>query len=192
MSLVYRVFPYDESASLGEPGHPLYLHKPQGSGRLDNPRFYETWYFGRTPEVPVGEVFGDLQLWTDEMFEFPAMPNALRAMGVYEVSDSLNLLNLDDAQNLVDRGLRPTQVIERIRSSTQAWALKIFQESGPAGLRKWYGVRWWSFQRPSWEVVALWRAGGEPLPFDLVGVEYLDVTHPVVCAAARTLGRSLS
>lgn len=95
MPLVYRVFPYDETASLGDAGHPLYLHKPQGRGRLDNPRFYDTWYFGSGPEVPVDEVFGDLQVWTDEMFECPALPNALRAMGVYDVSDSLNLLDLD-------------------------------------------------------------------------------------------------
>lgn len=189
MALVYRVFPYDDSAGPGEPGHPLYLHKPQGRGRLDNPRYYDTWYFGATPEVPVGEVFGDLDAWTDEMFEFPALPNALRALGVYELPDDLNLLNLDDARNLLDRGLRPTQVISRVRAQSQAWALHIFQESAAAGGRRWDGVRWWSFHRPTWEVVAVWSEASAPLPFDFVGVEYLHVNHPVVVAASRTLGR---
>lgn len=191
MALVYRVFPYDPAAGPGDPGHPLYLHKPQGKGRLDNPRFYDTWYFGQTPEVPVGEVFGDLPSWSDAMFEFPALPNALRAMGVYELADTLNLLDLDDAQNLLDRGLRPTQVIERVRANTQSWALRIFEESGPTGLRKWDGVKWWSFQRPSWEVTAVWHVPSEPLPMEFVAVEFLDVTHPVIRAAARTLGRTL-
>lgn len=192
MALVYRIFPYDPTALAESPGHPLYLHKPQGRGRLDNPRYYETWYFGATPEVPVGEIFGDLQHWTDSMFEFPPLPNALRAMAVYELPDDLNLLDLDDARNLLDRGLRPTQVIERVRAETQSWAMRIFQEADSSGDRRWDGVKWWSFQRPSWQVIAVWVESGEPLPFELVDVENLDVTHPVVRAAARTLGRQLS
>lgn len=38
--LVYRVFPHLNSAKAGEPGHPSYLHRPQGTGRRDNPDHY--------------------------------------------------------------------------------------------------------------------------------------------------------
>ena len=84
----------------------------------------------------------------------------------------------------LDRGLRPTQVIERNRSVTQSWALKIFQERTTAGDRKWYGVRWWSFQRPQWRVYGLW----EVTP-DCVEVQPLTLTHPAVADSAAALAR---
>jgi hypothetical protein len=35
--LIYRVFPYLRAARIGQPGHPLYVHPAQGTGRWDNP-----------------------------------------------------------------------------------------------------------------------------------------------------------
>lgn len=53
--LVHRVFPYSPDAAAGEPGHPLYLHRPQRAGRIDSPD-YDAWYLSRQPEEAVGEV----------------------------------------------------------------------------------------------------------------------------------------
>jgi RES domain len=118
--LLYRVFGYDRTARSGESGHPLYLHTPQGRGRIDNPLEYDSWYFGTTPECAVGEVFGNLPTWDNNMFEVPYLKNGLRSLAIFSISDDLDILDLDDAQNLVPRGLRPTKVVTRNRSQSQA------------------------------------------------------------------------
>lgn len=189
--LVYRVSPYDDSASEGNPGHPDYLHKPQGKGRIDNPRAYDSWYYAQAPEAAVGEVFGDITKWDDDMFEMPVLPRAYRVLGTYELPDDLSILDLDDAQNLLQHGLRPTQVIARNRATTQTWPMCIFQEADHSGERKWSGVRWWSFQRPQWTVMCLWNDAAQDPLHTLVNVEVLYIGHPVIADAARTLGKVL-
>jgi hypothetical protein len=118
--LVYRIFAYDPVASVGQHGHPEYLYKPQGKGRLDNPQHYDSWYVALTPEAAVGEVFGDITVWGQDMFELPAFAGSRRALGVFELPDEISLLDLDDAPALLDRGLRPTQVIARNRAARKA------------------------------------------------------------------------
>lgn len=183
--LAYRIFPYLAAAARGQPGHPEYLHPVQGRGRLDNPNAYLCWYLAEQPTAAVGEVFGDLSRWTPAMFGMPAIPGARRALATMELSDDLNVLELDDARNLLDRGLRPTQVVERNRSATQAWALRIFQErKGKA--QRWHGVRWWSYHRPQWRILGLWDASPR-----CVDVQPLDLSHPAVVDAAQVLARPL-
>lgn len=187
--LLYRVFPYLSSAAAGDAGHPDYLHKPQGSGRLDNPREYECLYLSAEASGAVGEVFGQLSQWSSAMFPFPAIVGAARALGTYDLADDAPILELDDAQTLLERGLRPTQVVERNRPVTQAWALRIFREAdlSRGGARKWDGVRWWSYQRPQWRIYGVW--GPKPR---CVRVESLDVGHPSVIDASRAMARPLS
>jgi hypothetical protein len=185
--LVYRVLPYLDSADRGEPGHPDYLSPDQGKGRLDNPDRYRCWYLAFEASTAVGEVFADLVHWREEMFPFPALDGARRALGTYEVPDGVPLLDLDDARNLLDRGLRPTQVIERNRPATQAWALRVFEETDHDGASRWSGVRWWSFHRPQWRVLGLW--GHDPR---CVQVERLDLGHPTVVDAADALAKPLA
>lgn len=184
--LLFRVFPYLAGAHVGEPGHPQYLHPAQGAGRLDNPREYQCWYLSAEASGAAGEVFGDLARWSDGMFGFPALPGARRTLGTYEIPDDTPLVDLDDAQNLLDRGLRPTQVIGSNRPVTQAWALRIFNERAHGGTRKWNGVRWWSYHRPQWRIFGLWEI--EPRCVDTGA---LDVGHPAIVDAARTLVRPL-
>ena len=189
--IAYRVFVQLPGAAAGAPGHGTHLHKPQGQGRLDNPRHYDLWYFAVTPECAIGEVFGNLTEWTDGMFQAPYLPGSRRALGKYEIRDDFNVLDLDDANALLDRGLRPTQVIARNRATTQHWALGIFQETTHDGSRKWAGVRWWSFQRPHWTVIGLWVAPGTTPQHHLVGVDPLNLSHPSVVDAARTLAKPI-
>lgn len=185
--LVYRVFPHVPGAAEGDPGHPLYLPQAQGSGRLDNPSHYRVWYFALEPSGAVGEKFGNLSTWREEMFFRPDVPGSRLALATYFLPENLDLLNLDDSNALHKRGLRPTQVIERNTSATQAWALSIFLERNSRGERAWSGVRWWSFHRPQWRVIGYWD---NSLP-KLARLEELDLNHIAVIDAARTLGRPL-
>ncbi|WP_343930934.1 RES domain-containing protein [Tsukamurella strandjordii] len=188
---MYRTFPHLPTALPGDSGHWSYLHRPQGRGRLDNPDLYDTWYFALTPEAAVGETFGDLPRWGSAMFEFPHLVGAKRVLGVFEVPDDSRLLDLDDANALVDRALRPTQVIVRNRSTSQGWARKIYGERSASRDRVWDGVRWWSFHRAQWTVVALWAPPGSAAPYSCVRVEDLSTDHPAVLDAARALGRQV-
>lgn len=187
--LVYRVFAHDAASSPGKPGHPDYLHRPQGGGRADNANEYDTWYYATTPEAAVGEVFGDLAEWSDDMFVPPYLPSGRRVLGVFEIPDSLSFLDLDDARNLASRALRPTQVVSRNLGVTQSWALDVFLERNSSGEPKWDGLRWWSFWRPSWTVIARWRPSHGSPDHQLVEIHPLDIGHYAVDAARRTLTR---
>lgn len=182
--LLHRVFAYLPSAPAGRPGHPGYVHTPQGKGRLDNPDQYVCCYLSAEASGAVGEVFGDLIRWSDRMFTVPFLPGSRRALGTYSVPDDTPILDLDDAKALLDRRLRPTQVIARNRPVTQAWALGVYNERSPGGQRLWSGVRWWSYQRPHWRVFGLW----DTRP-DCVDVAPLGLAHPAVIDAARALAK---
>jgi hypothetical protein len=186
--LLYRVFAYlPAAATAATAGHPQYIHTPQGRGRLDNPSDYTVWYLSDQPSGAIGETFADLVLWRDAMFPAPYLPGAQRVLGTYDVADDLPILDLDDANALLQRGLRPSQVIQRNRPVTQAWAKGIFDEKDHDGTRKWDGVRWWSYQRPQWRIVGLWGN----IPPACVSVDPLTVAHPAVRDAARTLGKRI-
>ncbi|MDP9378110.1 MAG: RES family NAD+ phosphorylase [Actinomycetota bacterium] len=178
--LLYRVFPYLSSARTGEPGHPLYLHPGQGTGRWDNPASYLAWYMAHEPTSAVGEVFASVSVWREEMFPFDHIPGARRALAVYQLPDDLPYVDLDDAQTLVHRRMRPSQVLERNRPYTQAKALEIYHKN------KWNGLRWWSFHRPQWRVWCLWNIN--PMCED---IQVLDVSHAAVRDAAGTLVKSI-
>jgi hypothetical protein len=184
--LAYRVFPYLAGVPEGDPGSPSYLHHPQGQGRFDNPADYDIWYLSTEASSAVGEVFGSLAVWSEQMFPFPALPGSRRALGIYELDDDLSILDLDDAKNLLDRGLRPSQVVERNRSATQGWSLAIFNEQDAQGNRRWAGLRWWSFHRPQWRILGIW--GATPV---CVAVEGLHLGHPAVIDAAKTLSKQI-
>jgi hypothetical protein len=182
--LVYRVFPYLEQARDGNAGHAMHVNSP-GSGRLDNPGHYRIWYLALEQAGAIAETFGDLDEWGAEMFEYGHIPGSRRAMATYFLDDGTRLLDLDDSRNLLSRGLRPTQVIERNRAATQDWALTIFDERNDRGDRIWQGVRWWSYYRPQWRILGYW---GARLP-ELLGVEELSMLSPAVIDAAASLRR---
>lgn len=179
--LLYRVFPHVPSARRGAPGHPLYLHPGQGKGRWDNPAWYLAWYMAHEPTSAVGEALADVTTWRDEIFAFAQIPGARRALGVYRLADDLPYVDLDDAQTLVERGMRPSQVVERNRSYSQAKALEIYQE------KRWQGIRWWSLHRPQWRVWCLWDI--DPVCEE---IQPLDVSHAAVRDAACALAKPIA
>ena len=183
--LVYRVFPFLKSAGAGGPGHPLYEHRPQRGGRADHPDYY-VWYLTRQAEAACGEAFGNLPVWTESMFDFPAVPGARRALGAYELPDDLRICDLDDPHRLVELGLRPTQVVARNLAVTSEWAHRIWsQRSAAVNGRRWQAVQWWSFHMPIWTVIASWERP------KLVELKRLDLGHPAIAAAAKSLNRPL-
>ncbi len=182
--LVYRVFPYLESAGASEPGHPLYEHTPQRGGRIDHPDYY-VWYVSRNAEAACGEVFGNQSTWDETMFEFPLIPGARRALATLVLPDALRVLDLDDPAQLVRLNLRATQVVARNLPVTRAWGHRIWDERTPsdASERQWDAVQWWSYHRPIWNVIASWRRP------ELADVSPLHTKHPAIVDAASALSR---
>lgn len=183
--LVYRVFPHLPSARPGQAGHPLYEHRPQRGGRIDHPDYF-VWYLARQAEAAIGESFGNLATWDESMLAFPQL-GARRALGTFFLPDDLAVLDLDDPQVLVDRSLRPSQIVARNLPATRAWGHRIYSEPDTAEptQRQWQAVSWWSFHRPTWTVLASWRRP------ELRTVEPLDLDHPAVRDAATSLHRLL-
>jgi hypothetical protein len=175
---LYRVFPWIPDAREGRPGHPLYVSPLQGAGRVDNPEQYSVLYASDSPEGAVGESFGTLAEWSDEMFVVPTMPDGGRSLGVYELGVG-EILDLDDARSLLERELKPSSVVTRARAVTQAWALKIYREAA------WAGVRWWGYHNPDWGAFGLWERSG----LRVVTVEPLGRDHEAVLSAAGALNR---
>lgn len=176
---LYRVFPYLPGAQSGEPGHPLYVPRPQGAGRIDDPSLYEAMYLGDSPVCAVTETFGNLKVWTPKMLLTPYLPTGRRALGTYELQDGATVADLDDPSLLVSLGLRPSRVTTRERSITQAWARVLFER------QQWVGVRWWSYYDPDSYAYGLW----DRTALDVVGVEPLAIDHPTIVEAAGRLRR---
>lgn len=187
--LLYRVAPHLHTAEPDEPGHPTYVPPQTRLGRWNNPDQYTMWYFGESPEAAVGETFAHHAHWTTDMFEYPALPEAHRALLTFHLDERTSLLDLDDAQTLLNWRLRPTQVVIRNYTATQSYASRFYLDTHSDDTRRWAGVRWWSIHRPQWPLVALWSPPGEPLELSLEQVEPLTLDHPAVIESGRTLAK---
>lgn len=188
--LVYRVFAHLDTSRAGESGNPTFLFKPQGKGRADNPTLYDTWYFAKEAEAAVGEVLGNLEVWRTATFVPSYLPTGRYALGTFEIPDDLRLLDLDNAQNLADRAIRPREVVVRNIPHTQGIARRIFNERNDAdGSRKWDGLGWWSYHRAHWTDYALWVPPGEDVKHKFVSCEDLYPDSAVVIAAAQSLSK---
>lgn len=187
--LLYRVFLYDPAAAPGNSGHATYLHRPQGSGRWDNPAIYDAWYLSPAAEGAVGETFGNLFTWSAEMLEHPS--GLRRALATFSVDDDLPVFDFDDATNLHRLGMRPSQVVIRNKSFTQGKAATLFAETTADGRRRWAGVSWWSYHRPTWRNIMLWTKPTEASGLALQHVEPLTLDSVPVVEAARALHKRL-
>jgi hypothetical protein len=189
--LLYRVFAKALTATPGAPGSAEYLHRPQGTGRWDNPNLYDTWYLSTSPEGAIAETFGNLPEWTSAMFEVPYFPTGRRALATFSVPDDLSIVNLDDAHTLLKRGMRPTQVVIRNPSYTQGQAAAAFAERNTRGQPTWTGISWWSYHRHFFTNIALWSTPSSPAPLTFVSEDPLSLTTPAVAEAAQIMNRPL-
>ncbi len=186
----YRIAPYVAAASSGQPGHPLHIDPAwQGQGRADNPSLYRALYFSESISGAVAETFGDLSVWSEEMFEVPFLVDGRRALVRLEVDlpDEVRI-DLDDASILVQRGLRPTEVVGRNRDRTRQVAADLYLD----GIRE---IRWWSWWRPEWRnrVVLAPLADADPFvaSVTVTQIEQLTLGSPAVAAASEMLRRPL-
>jgi hypothetical protein len=91
------------------------------------------------------------------------------------------LCDLDDPEQLRRLRLRPSDVVSRDYSRTQAWARRIYEQ------RQWIGVRWWSYYDPRWVSVGLWDIGR----LKLEEVRPLRLDDPELVEASRTIVRRI-
>ncbi len=175
----YRVFVHVPSAAPDEPGGALYI-PPQGSGRIDNAE-YQVLYIGDSRAGVCAEAFnyGRYRLaWSNDMLRgIPMLPNSVRALAWYDVTDDAAICNLDDPKELTAQQLRPSSIVTRDYSVSQAWALRLFQSA------RWAGVSWWSYHDARWASVGFWHR-------NLIvnhGIEALTMNDPGILEAARLL-----
>lgn len=181
MPTLFRVLPHLRAARRGQPGHPLYLPPSTGASRIGNPGLYDVLYLGDSAAAAMAEAFGWSPTWSAGLFRgTPALPGSTRALVEYDVPDSSDICDLDDARRLVTLGLKPSQVVTRERSVTQAWAVAIYRQG------RFAGVRWWSYYDPRWGSFGLWRTEG----IRVRRVTQLDdIEQPDFVAAAEVLSR---
>lgn len=180
----YRILPYDDRAAAGQPGHPLYVpRRLQEAGRYDNNRLYAALYLALSRSGAVAEALGNHATWTDDLFDSPTT-GLRRHIATVEVPDRIAdaLVDVDDARFLLDRGLRPTDVVGRARTRTRSLAADLFAEGVP-------GIRFWSYYRPEWANLVLFAPPLEPDDLEVVEVEAMRLDLPCVQAASEMLCR---
>lgn len=180
---LYRVCPVDPTASAGQPHHPAYVPASSGQHRIDDPESYDTLYLSGEPAGAVAERFGMFPQWGDWLTDHPR--GFTLRLATFELPDERPVLDLDDADALRERSLRPSRVVTRDRATTQGWARGAFEEG------RWAGVAWWSYHDPDWTSCGLWCTPGASTidGLTLVAVEALAGGHPAVVEAGRSLLR---
>jgi len=176
---LFRVFPWIRDARRRRRGHPLFATPIQGAGRVDNPEHYRTLYASDSATGAIAEAFGNHGIWSPQLLQGPPdLPGSVRALAALD-AEKIEILDLDDARELVRRRLRPSAVVTRERSVTQNWALEVFRE------KRWAGVRWWSYYDPRWGSFGVWHSSS------LRPVEITPLTpeHPALIEAANILSR---
>lgn len=180
----YRVLPYDSDAAPGQPGHPLYLpRRLQTSGRYDNKTLYGALYLAQSRAGAVADSFGNHAVWTDELFDDPST-GLRRHIVTFVLPDRVldGVVDVDDARLLLDRGLRPTDVVGRARTRTRSLAADLFAEGAT-------GVRFWSYYRCEWTNLVLFVPPVDVDDLTVEGAEEMGVDLPCVQAASEMLCR---
>jgi RES domain-containing protein len=177
---LFRVVPYRSAAAVGEPGHPLHVPASTGANRVDNPDVYDMLYLGDDPVCALAEAFGWAPRWNSGLLRgMPSLPGSVRALVSYELGDAAAVCDLDDAARLALLGLRPSRVVTRDRSVTQAWARTLFASGEFAG------ARWWSYYNPDWGSLGLWDTAA----LTVTDIAALTANHPAFLAAAAEIVR---
>lgn len=174
------MIPYDASAAPSERGGALYV--PIGGGnRIDNPDLYDVLYLAATAEAAIAETFGRIPIWTPETFVHGS--GRAYALATYSAGNAIAVFDLDDVDALKSIGVtKPSAIVTRDRTKTQAWARAIFQ------VGRYAGAKWWSYYGPDWTVMGLWdRASitvdGTP--------SVISTSTPAVIEAAATIVRQI-
>lgn len=175
---LYRVFPWDPSAAVDQPGGALFIPR-SSTGRFDNPDLFQGLYCAASPEAAIGERFARLRAWHPASFQ---NAKATFALATIDTQD-LALADLGHVPTLTKLGIqRVVDVVTRDRAVSQPVAARVYH------LGTTHGITWWSAYVADWTNALVWDTSrlalvGEP--------ETLSVTHPAVVAAADILPRSV-
>ncbi len=182
----YRIAPWDPGAGGGRSqllDGVAAVRAGQQSGRWDNSRLYGALYLSLSQAGAVAEVLGNHTEWVDALFDSPGT-GLRRHLLTVEIADRVagELVDVDDARFLADRGLRPSEVAGRARTRTRTLAADLFSEGAP-------GIRFWSYHRPEWTNVVLFAppvTGGD---VEVTVAEEMTLDMPCVAAASEMLCR---
>jgi len=119
------------------------------------------------------------------MFVRAYLPAGRMTLGIFEAPDDMGICDLDDANNLLHLGMKPSQVVMRNLPYTQARAADAFAEG------RWAGLGWWSFHRPFWSNRMLWSTASAPAPVTFVNAEPLDLSHRSIISVRATLAKAV-
>jgi hypothetical protein len=176
---LYRVFPFDDSAPLTEPGGALFAPF-SGAGRIANPTLYSELYLSTTAVGALSEAFGRLDTWTSTMLNDR---HRRYAIAEFELYDDAAICNLNNAGRLLSYELAPSEVVALDRGITQAWAARIYRT------KKWIGIAWWSRYDSRWQSVGLWQRRDLRL---IKTPDVLSLEHAAVRQAATLLPRRIA
>jgi hypothetical protein len=179
--ILHRCFAWDERARATQADGPLWFPRVyQGDGRHDNPDVYGCLYLADREVSCVVEQLARFRgrKLVDGALRRRGLPLALAAL---DLSDSAELIDLDDPSVLSAHELRPSRVATRDRAVTKPQALSLYGARPDAA-----GLRWWSVYEALWANVTLFDRVAPLLR--LAGVRRLELADAAVEAAADHLG----
>lgn len=187
-TVLWRVFPYDVTASPHAPFTADCRPVGQGAGRFDIPDVTPVWYFAESPEHAVAEVIQGLRNQTLDppdltRYGMPlALVQARLRVGRSEFPD------LCDPAMLQAYGVRPDDLASTDFTRTRSIARSLFR-AGCAGFR------WWSALAGDWHTIILFDArlqvGRHPASLAFGVPEPLTLTSAAVESATRRLSISV-
>jgi RES domain-containing protein len=180
--ILWRVLPYAPDAAPTERGGARFFPRAfQGRGRHDNPARYGCLYLGTEAVSAVAEAvarFRGAGGLSEAMLVRGGLPLCIAEL---ELPDDVELIDLDEPRVLQRERLRPSTVATRTRTTTQAYAERLFDAHPDA-----VGLRWWSTLESSWINVTLFDRTARRLSSG--PPERLSLDHPAVVEAAELLG----
>jgi hypothetical protein len=182
--ILYRCLAWNARAAPAAPDGALWFPRPyQGEGRHDNPNVYGCLYLAEWSLSCVVEQLARFrgQRLTPALLRRRDLPLALAEL---ELSDDVELVDLDEPSVVRRERLRPSRVATRDREITRPQALALHARHRDAA-----GLRWWSTFESLWANVTLFDRAASMLR--LASVRVLDLEDDEIVAAADVLGLRL-
>ena len=179
---LWRVLPWDPSASVGAPGDALWVPRTfQGTARHDAPDRYGCLYLAEDAVSAVAEALAPFRGTGGLRPELLVRSGRRLALAELQLDPGAVLVDLDDPAVLAAEALRPSIVATGRRPVTQAYAVRQFERHPDAA-----GLRWWSTLEASWIHVTLFDRALRAVTVQ--SVQALGVADETVGIAAAHLG----
>jgi hypothetical protein len=179
---LWRVFPHDPAAAVGEPFSAAMVPRGQGSGRFDVPDLSPVWYLAESAAHAAGETLQGLrgQTLADPDLVRGGCRLAVVSVDVAPLA-SAGIVDLCDPDELAGWRIRPDHLASRDLTVTQRIARRLAADGAP-------GFQWWSSIHGDWHATILFQANLPDAALTFASPTALTVDHPAVIAASRTLG----